>query len=136
MTLLKWKDEYSVSVPALDAQHKELFAMSNELYSAIKDGKGAQATPDILPKLAAYVGKHFDNEEKLMLRANYPKYDSHKTEHEKFAAEVTKMAKQIESGKSADGLELLNHLQKWLLSHILTIDKQYSSHLLNNIEQG
>jgi len=129
MTLIKWKDEFSVSVQSLDAQHKILIEMSNELYLAMRDGKGSHVAPDVLAKLVVYARKHFDGEEKLMLQANYPEYESHKAEHEKFAAEVKNMIQQIEEGKIANSIKLLDFLQKWLQTHILTVDKKYSSFL-------
>ena len=129
MTLMKWKDEFSVSVAALDAQHKKLFAALNDLYNAMRDGKGSHVAPGIIKNLVAYAGEHFENEEKLMLQAGYPEYGPHKAEHEKFAAEAEKMIQQIEAGQIANSVKLLDFLQKWLQTHIMTVDKRYTSHL-------
>ena len=129
MSLIKWKDEFSVSVQLLDVQHKKLIEALNDLYTAMRDGKGLHIAPDILTKLVAYAGEHFDGEEKLLLQTNYPKYGIHKAEHEKFSAEIKKMIQQIEAGQIANSVKLLDFLQTWLQTHILTIDKQYSSHL-------
>ena len=129
MALLEWKDEFSVSVSALDAQHKKLFTALNELYDAMRDGIGSQVAPGIIKKLVAYAREHFECEEKLMLQVGYPEYNSHKAEHEKFAAETEKLIQQVEAGMTANSVKLLDFLQKWLQTHILTIDKRYTSHL-------
>jgi len=129
MTLIKWKDEFSVSVQALDAQHQLLISTSNDLYNAMREGKGSHAVPEILTKLVTYARRHFDTEEKLMIQANYPDYEAHKAEHEKFGAEVKKMIQQIEEGQTANSIKLLNFMQDWLQAHILTVDKRYSPYL-------
>lgn len=129
MALLEWKDEFSVAVQSIDNQHKKLFAMINDLYDAMRTGKGSQVAPNILVKLVAYAREHFAAEEKLMLQAGYPQYAPHKAEHDKFTAEVARMIQELGAGKLTISVQLLDFLKKWLQAHILTTDKKYSSHL-------
>jgi hemerythrin len=129
MALLDWKDEFSVEVQSIDNQHKKLFGMLNELFEAMRAGKGSQVAPTIVKNLVAYTREHFANEEKMMLQAGYPQYAAHKVEHDKLTAEVAKMVQELESGKLAVSVQLLDFLKKWLQSHILSTDKKYSAHM-------
>ncbi len=38
--LVTWSDKYSVNNFLMDSQHKKLVALINELYTAMKEGKG------------------------------------------------------------------------------------------------
>ena len=70
---MEWKSKYSVNIPEIDAQHKTLVGIINEL-QILKSG---QMTPDhfeiALNKLINYSNIHFATEE------YYFKQHSHKT---------------------------------------------------------
>ena len=131
MPLLTWDDKFSVDVQSIDKQHQKLFAMLNELYDAMTQGKGSQLAPAILERLIDYTQEHFAAEEALMKQACYPDFASHKAEHEKLKAEVEKMLKDAEgaSGLSMLSMPLLDFLRNWLRTHIAQRDKGYTCHL-------
>jgi hemerythrin len=78
MSLIQWKDDYSVNVKEIDAQHQQLVNMVNELHAAMREGKANQVLQDLLKKLIDNTGYHFSTEEKLMQTYNYPGYIYHK----------------------------------------------------------
>jgi hemerythrin-like metal-binding protein len=129
MAYVDWKAEYSVNVPSIDMEHQKLFSMLNELHDAMRVGKGMAVAPSILNRLVEYAQKHFANEEKLMMRAGYEDYASHKAEHKKLTDDVVKMMQNFEAKKSVLTLDLLKFLDQWLKQHILSCDKKYSSKL-------
>jgi hemerythrin len=129
MALMEWKDKYSVNVPTIDTQHQNLFATINELFDAMRSGTGAKLVPEILTRLVAYTRQHFSAEEALMKRTGYPSYPAHKAEHDKLTGEVVKLARDMEAGKVALSVHLLEFLRNWLQNHILSSDQKYSEHL-------
>ncbi len=131
MPLLTWDDKFSVDVQSIDKQHQKLFAMLNELYDAMTQGKGSQLAPAILERLIDYTQEHFAAEEALMKQARYPDFASHKAEHEKLKAEIAKIMTDAEGpgGRSVLGIPLLNFLRTWLQTHIAHRDKAYTCHL-------
>jgi hemerythrin-like metal-binding protein len=129
MPLIEWSEEYSVHISSIDSQHRKLFQMLNDLYEAMRSGKGNSAAPAVLRGLIAYTKEHFAEEERLMKSSNYPRYPEHKAEHDKLTAEVVRLVKEFDSGKTRLSVPLLEFLRTWLQSHIHGSDKQYSSHL-------
>lgn len=129
MALAEWKREYSVNVQSIDSQHQQLFEIINELYNAMRAGNVAEVVPAILRRLVDYCRTHFADEENLMLRAKYPDYLRHKTEHDKLAQEVLRMESEFNEDKVIRSLTLLTILKEWIQTHILSSDKRYVAHL-------
>ena len=63
---IAWKDYYSVGDESLDAQHKQLLGIINELYGAIEQGADRLAVRPILDRLLQYTLTHFKHEEEVM----------------------------------------------------------------------
>ena len=130
MALFEWKNDYSVKIQSIDREHQVLFSMINELHDAMKLGKGSKVAPGILARLLDYTREHFAYEESLMVRAKYPDYAAHKSEHEKLTKEVIQMKQDFARGDSAISLSLSDFLSQWLQAHILNRDMKYGDHML------
>ena len=63
MPLFVWNDSYSVKVAELDNQHKKLIGLINQLYDAMKEGKGKDVLEVIFTELIEYTKNHFSAEE-------------------------------------------------------------------------
>jgi len=124
---MEWNEKYSVSVSSIDYEHKKLFQMINELSDAMRSGKGSSIAPDILKRLAAYTQDHFAHEEKMMVRAGYSNYAAHKIEHDKLTTQVVHLMQDFEDKKVVLSVSLLDFLQRWLTTHIMSCDKQYAA---------
>ncbi|MCI4624885.1 MAG: bacteriohemerythrin [Candidatus Magnetoovum sp. WYHC-5] len=129
IALFKWKDLYKVNVKRIDAEHKELVCIVNDLYSAKFQGRGNSETEYIFTRLVEYVNTHFKTEEILMETYNYPGYKPHKIEHEQLASQAIKLKCDIENGKRVITIEIMDFLIKWLTQHILGTDKKMGSFL-------
>lgn len=126
---MPWQDSFSVGIKEIDNQHKQLVKMINELYTAIKGGRGKQVLEKILTGLASYVDKHFATEENYMKQFGYPGYLAHKTEHDKFTEKVLDVYNAFQQGKEVVTLELMEFLKRWLKKHILGTDQKYAPFL-------
>jgi hemerythrin len=125
----QWNDSYSVKVGAMDAQHKQLFAIIQELYTAMRSGHGKAVAGDVLRRLIDYTVKHFTEEEKLMEKNGYPQLSQHRVEHKALVDKVVAFKKEFEAGTANITLELMTFLQKWLVDHIQTVDRRYGEFL-------
>ena len=128
--LVTWNERYSVGIPSIDAQHRRLIDLTNELYSAFLAGEANQVLERILEGVDDYTTSHFTAEEQLMRKHRFPRYAHHKAEHDKLLAHVKYLREASRTGKAMLTQEVLAFLQHWLLSHIIGIDKKYSAHLL------
>lgn len=129
MTLITWSDAYSVNSAEMDAQHKKLVGMINDLHDAMKDGNGKESLGRTLDGLIDYAGMHFADEEKLMAKVNFAELPAHKLEHEAFVKKALKLQADFHSGEVVMSFTVMEFLKDWLLNHILKVDKKYGANL-------
>jgi len=125
MALIEWKDSLSVEVAEIDAQHKELVRMINELNDAMLEGKARDVLSNIIGGLASYTVSHFGNEEKYFARFGYAGAIAHKGEHDRFVKKVGEYKEQFDSGAIMLSVEIMRFLKDWLVNHIQGTDKKY-----------
>lgn len=126
MAMVTWSDNLSVKVTEIDLQHKKLVSMINELYEAMKIGKGKEVTGKILNGLISYTATHFKQEERYFDKFGYPDKLNHKKEHADFVTKVSEFKDDFESGKASLTIEVMSFLSDWLFKHIKVTDKGYS----------
>jgi len=90
---IEWSNEISVGIEEIDAQHRVLVDLLNEIHEAIQQGRTLEVTKGIVDRLDEYTRVHFAVEESLMRILHYPDYERHKEEHEKLIAQLTKNMK-------------------------------------------
>ncbi|MBN2805794.1 MAG: hemerythrin family protein [Prolixibacteraceae bacterium] len=125
MDYIRWKDDYSVDIATIDDQHKELFRLINAFYSNIMNKSNKEAMWKVIEELETYVYSHFATEEALMLKANYPNYNSHKAEHESFKEKVIDFKKRYNEGRLLLSIEVTRFIKDWITVHIMQTDHQY-----------
>jgi len=125
MALITWSDTLSVKVKQFDDQHKKLVDMVNQLFDAMKTGKGNQVMGDILKQLIAYTQTHFAAEERLLKQYAYPDFEAHKKEHNALVMQVLDLQKQFQEGKPVLTQNIMTFLRDWLSRHIQGDDKKY-----------
>ena len=130
MPYFEWKDAYSVHIAQIDAQHKKLVGLLNELFDAMQAGKGKEVQGRILADLVDYTRVHFATEEKLMQVNGYPGYLKHCQEHGRFVEKVKEFQDQFNSSKATLSIQISAFLKDWLSNHILKTDQQYSDFLV------
>lgn len=130
---VEWSNELSVGIEEIDAQHKVLVDLLNQIHEAIQQRHGAEVARDIVLRLDEYTRVHFAVEESLMRILHYPDYERHKEEHDKLIGQLTELNGKLDSGKGSISFELAHFLKLWLTKHIMEADRRYTRHFL---EQG
>jgi hemerythrin-like metal-binding protein len=132
MVYMEWSNKLSVGVDSIDTQHKKLVSMINELFDAMKAGRGKEKMEKTLDGLIIYTASHFSYEENLFAKTAYPDAAKHKKEHDDLTKKVLDIQKRMKSGVSfALSMEVLEFLKGWLVNHILGSDKKYGPHLIS-----
>ncbi|HET8547168.1 MAG TPA: bacteriohemerythrin [Bryobacteraceae bacterium] len=126
MPLLSWNDSYSVRAPAIDAQHKHLMKLINDLHDGMSRGAGNDALGSVLDGLIKYTRAHFADEERAMEAAGYPNLLQHRAEHKALTDKVLKFREDFAAGRVAISIHVLTFLKEWLSHHIMGSDKQYA----------
>ncbi|MDR0569551.1 MAG: bacteriohemerythrin [Spirochaetaceae bacterium] len=134
---VEWKDEYSVKIPLIDEQHRELIKLTNNLYEACIEGSDAaqEYFKEVIRKTLEYVKFHFSAEERLLTNAKYPDLAVHKRQHESFVKKITEDAQKYEKGQAV-AYVYVNYLKEWILNHIAVHDKAYSEFILKQKENN
>ncbi len=126
MALITWEDSLSVGVAEIDQQHQQLISLINQLYDAMKQGKGKDVAGKIIDSLIDYTVVHFQTEEKYFEQFGYPETESHKQQHAAFVQQVSDFKEGFVKGKIALSIDMMNFLSEWLQKHIKGSDQQYT----------
>ena len=132
---IEWTEDLAVGAKEIDDQHKELFAMINQMLDACNQGKGKQVLNKILGFLENYVVNHFGTEERLMRQYDYPDYASHKNHHEQFIQSFMGLKKEMEATGPGTHIVIMTNrtVVAWLNSHIRNVDKRLGAFLKDKI---
>lgn len=129
MSLIVWNEQLRVGVDIIDAQHKELVRMANELADAMKTGHGRDVLGKLFADLTAYTASHFATEERLMREHCYPAADDHRRQHDELRRTVAGLADKAKAGSVVVSLETMLLLRDWLSRHIQHSDRELARHL-------
>jgi len=131
MSLMSWKDIFSVGVKDIDDQHKKLIELINTLNEAVLAGQDRAALGDTLRDLISYTETHFVFEEQLMEKYDYPLATQHRREHRDLVRTVVDFRTRYEQGEFPLTDEVMVFLRDWLSRHIMNSDKTFGRDLNN-----
>jgi hemerythrin len=130
MVTLEWdKAVYGIGIGEIDAQHKRLFTLFNQLRHSMDEGMQKQGVTHLIPELVDYAQNHFSTEEMYMEKYAYPGLKAHQEEHIKFMKEVSKTIDDIVNGKSELSIQVFEFLSNWITDHIGNVDKKLAPFL-------
>ncbi|BDQ33558.1 bacteriohemerythrin [Pseudodesulfovibrio portus] len=119
----QWTERLSVGLDAIDAQHKQLFAISEALHSALLSGQGKEAVKKAFKDLEAYTTRHFTEEEDFMRSIGYPDIEAHKTQHEQLLLRCRMLWNLDRRNDPIKPEGVAFFLAEWLDEHVSTSDK-------------
>jgi hemerythrin len=132
--IMEWDDEYALGITVIDAQHKQLFRLSNELDAALKSGIRADEIDSLLIHMGEYAARHFTMEEKYMVESGYPGLGEQQEAHKAFAKRFAEIYMDFKN----DGLgreiteTLRRELTDWVREHVIGIDQQFGEYCRGN----
>ncbi|MEO5347391.1 MAG: bacteriohemerythrin [Magnetococcus sp. YQC-9] len=123
-----WTGKMEVNVPELDADHRNLIRIINELHSAVQSGQGQALLGKIVEELMIYTRTHFAREERHMQEIGFPNLAAHMEEHRLFTEKALVYQKKLAEDPFALSSEVLQYLRTWLTRHIQGSDMAYRRH--------
>ena len=124
-SLFLWSNSYDLGIATIDAQHKKLFRLLNELYDALAKNEDKAVKCRIIDELITFSMAHFEYEERLFQDLHYDGRKEHIAAHERLKREAGQKLKDYAAGKVEITSHEVEYNQDWLLNHILEEDKQY-----------
>jgi len=129
MSLITWRNEFSVGVDAVDHEHRELIGLINELDEAMGANADQATVVGALGEIYARVAAHFALEEKEMRAARYTALNSHKQDHEVLLDELLDVIDSVDAQGRYDREDLSTTLDRWFSDHFRTHDAKLHSEL-------
>jgi hemerythrin-like metal-binding protein len=124
MMIAVWSTDLETGYDVVDDQHRNLFRMINEMYEAMSQGKEEKLIARLLSELSAYTIDHFEAEQRLMQKSNYPDYESHKALHDELRIKVKNMLDGHNTNRKLLSGEFALFLASWLNKHIRVEDQR------------
>jgi hemerythrin len=124
MSLLKWKDQYSVGIEAVDHEHKELIGLINQLYEKLSSRNDKHSVAAFFGDLFKSISAHFALEERFMRERGYDQLAQHKADHEQLLDEIRDIMDDYDDHEQPDSSELGRRLDSWFSRHFETHDSR------------
>ena len=136
-TYTKWDPDLATGHDIIDNQHQQLIAAVNSLFDAQRGGKGRKEVERTMDFLVEYTMKHFDDEEKLQERYDYPKYSEHKQIHAAFKDVALDLLRTLHRDGPSDELvsQVCVTIGRWIINHIKNNDFNLAAHI-RSMEQN
>ena len=92
----------SVGNQSIDDQHRYLICLINTSEMAIKTGDYKDTLRLIIEQLVEYTRYHFETEERIQEKIQYPDFEKHKREHQELIASLAKTSNKISAILDSD----------------------------------
>jgi hemerythrin-like metal-binding protein len=122
MTLIEWKPEFSLGVPQVDAEHRELIDLINRLHQETQSHHRDTKMVDFLEELYASTKRHFAHEELMMQARGYTAFEQHRADHKRLLNEVMAMMSDYQDGTVNNKEVMAQRLYDWFCAHFQTHD--------------
>jgi len=115
MSRITWKKEYEIGVPAIDQQHKQLFALLDNLTKPDQDVRMV----DLAKQLSRYIDEHLAFEEGLMRKHSYGRMADHIAQHNILRTHYRSMSSKVQAEDPQAVARNRMVIFDWFSHHIL-----------------
>jgi len=136
--IFPWDDNFNTGLAEVDAQHRRLVELINQLAGHMAFGLDKLELDRIFEELVAYTDYHFSTEEAIWHRylAGEVEEAGHLKTHGNFINTLMRLKADQAQKTQADNTEdVLDFLVRWLAAHILETDR-HMAHVVLAIQSG
>lgn len=124
-----WSSKFESGHEGIDAQHKELFDDSNEIFESILSIKTKEEQLESLMKIMDDLKEHFDYEEEVLREIGYPEVNYHAVSHMNLINSSKLFIEKFEK-EEVEVIEVLNFLIfEVIADHLYRQDRLYFPYL-------
>ena len=123
---LVWQGSHECGHPRIDAEHRQLFVLTNRLLERMKDHEAHPALYlESLENLFEMAHHHFTFEESLLAELDYPELETHRQDHQQLLQKAAQLMNAARAGTLGND-ELLNFIiQELVVGHMSQADRRY-----------
>ena len=126
MVQLQWKDRYNIGYGEIDAQHRSLLDLVNELSGLVGERQDPAVVGAVFSRLCDYVRVHFTTEERLLEACGYARLADHRDLHARFIDKLLELNRSFDPADPHLLSETSDFLKHWYLEHITKADQDYA----------
>ncbi|MBM3566513.1 MAG: bacteriohemerythrin [Alphaproteobacteria bacterium] len=131
MTAILWTPQLDTGIPFVDADHRILVKLLNQIDDAIAMHEDIGTLGSVLGALSDYTIYHFDREEAMLEACGYQGLGGHQDEHAHLSGQVADIARRFRADPGGvAGAEVREFLRSWLVEHIMIHDFAYCASAL------
>lgn len=113
---LVWNDSYECGDETIDAQHRLLYSLANELLSAVLRDQPKVICDSLINSLMVEIVRHFADEERILAEARYPELEKHRQLHATLTAHAGAIVERYERNE-----EILGELFIFLAHDVVAV---------------
>ncbi len=129
MVLIEWREDFSIGVPEVDHEHRELIELINATHAELAEAPSNNSAAEFLGEIHARIAAHFALEEKVMREAGYDRLGPHKAAHEILLDDIREFMDTCETGQALDAEAFGVRLADWFGEHFRTEDARLHGQL-------
>lgn len=131
---IEWSNDLLLQIEAEDDDHREMFALMNQIFTAAR--LGADMVTQAVADLCLFTREHFLREQHRMDQTGYPDGEAHRYEHEYLIFQLDVLIERLMvSGPDHVADDLVDLLRRWLCDHILTFDAAFAHFLRARMQE-
>lgn len=119
---IEWKESYKIGHAGIDEQHQRLF----ELINALTVASDLPSLRKALMQLYRHTREHFELEEALMRKVNFPDTLAHTNAHNCLLTKLNALSQDVGQG-NVDKLAIDQLLADWALGHVVKDDAKIAA---------
>ncbi|MDZ4731027.1 MAG: hemerythrin family protein [Xanthomonadales bacterium] len=131
MNLVQWKSSFSLGIPSVDLEHREMIGLINEAYQRLEGREEPAAIEAMLGEIHAGIAAHFALEERLMRESGYGEYSAHKDDHERLLDQIMGLMDDYANDPQAGREQLQLGLSDWFSVHFASFDARLHGVLIH-----
>jgi len=116
---------FELGADDIDDQHYQFAAIVDNIHCSDK-----QSFPQLFTRLCEHVAAHFEYENSLMEKHEFPAKAEHSSEHLRVLGELVQLNRQVEKGRPMMAQAYVKErLPEWFSLHLATMDSALVAHL-------
>jgi len=126
--LIEWNEALTIDQGLIDRDHKHLFSLTDQLYSAIKLGFPKAGIETLLNDYIEFIALHFSHEEMLMESIRYPDIERHVLAHNVFFEKVCNLRTQYKRNDKDIAGPISAYIGTYTFNHIDIYDRKLAEY--------
>jgi hemerythrin-like metal-binding protein len=126
LTEVVWKPAFECGHPVIDAQHRRLFGLGNELIKAVMANKPREYIEGLLDELVDHISDHFCTEEAVLAKTKHPITEEHRGIHRALLSKAAALRDQSRRSAIRTGDLVGFIVYDVITDHITTEDLKFS----------